>query len=108
MTQEQIQAEGKSCEVLQKQLSTFLNEQVASHSIEEQDRLILALRLGLDGEKCLTLVETGRALDISPERVRQRQHFLLRRKIKNALFFQLLSAYARVKRLPPGFEKDNF
>lgn len=108
MTQEQIRAGEESSEALQKQLHVFLREQVASHLIEEQDMFILSLRLGLNREKCSTLIETGHVLHLSPECVRQRQHFLLRRKIKSPLFFQLLKAYAHTRKLPPGFAKDNF
>lgn len=102
--QERMLANEGEREEIQKQLSRFLQEQVAAHSIEERDMLILSLRLGLMSEKCLTLVETGRVLHLSPECIRRRQHFLLQKKIKSALFFQLLRTYSLQRTLPHGFE----
>jgi DNA-directed RNA polymerase sigma subunit (sigma70/sigma32) len=107
MTQENPQTEDEDGEDIKKQLRSILAEEVASHSIDEQDMLLLSLRLGLNSEECYTLAETSRALHTSSERVRQRQYFLLRRKIKNPLFFKLLKAYALGRRLPPGFEPHN-
>lgn len=91
-------------EEVKNQLRSILHEEVVSGSINEQDMLILFLRLGLHGDRPYTLAETGQALYILAERVRQRQYFLLHRKIKNPQFFQLLKIYARYRRLPPGLE----
>ncbi|SRR6266568_3651540 len=107
MSQENPQTENEDGEDIKKQLLSILAEEVASHSIDEQDMLLLSLRLGLNSEKCYTLAEISHVLHMSSERIRQRQYFLLRRKIKNPWFFKLLKVYALSRKLPPGFEPRN-
>ena len=60
----------------QEQLNRWL-----SH-LSEQERQVLQLRFGLDGEERLTLAEIGRRLDMSRERVRQVELKALR-KLRN-------------------------
>lgn len=105
MSQEKPSIEDADSDVIRKQLYTILSEEVEAHTISEQDRLILSLRLGLQSEKYYTLIQVGEALHMLPERVRQRQYFLLRRKIKNPSFFKLLKIYALSRKLPPGFDR---
>jgi DNA-directed RNA polymerase sigma subunit (sigma70/sigma32) len=107
MPQKNQEGENEDIGHIEEQLRLLLSEEVTSHSIDEQDRLILLLRLGLNSENCYTLTETSQALHLAPERIRQRQYFLLRRKIKNPLFFKLLRKYALGRKLPPGFELHN-
>lgn len=94
-----------SIEELQRLLHDLLEAAVPQY-ITEQDAMLLALRLGLKSEKCYTLVQTGQILHLSPERIRQRQHFLLRRRLKHTLFLAHLKAYAQRRKLPPGFNLE--
>jgi len=104
MSREGSQVEDEGVEDLRNQLKSFLSDQVKSAVITERDMMILSLRLGLNDKKCYTLIESSRILSISPECIRQRQHLLLRRKIKDPLFFKLLGRYSQLKRLPRGCE----
>ena len=58
--------------------------------LNEQEREVLSLRFGLDGQERQTLAEIGRQLDVSRERVRQVELKALR-KLRNL-----------TRRLPPG------
>jgi DNA-directed RNA polymerase sigma subunit (sigma70/sigma32) len=91
-------------EHIRMQLYALLIEELTFHVIEDSDVMLLSLRLGLLDGKCRTLAETGEVLRMSAERIRQRQYLLVRRRMKNTQFLTLLQAYARYRKLPPGFE----
>lgn len=88
---------------LRQELSMLIQEMVTAHSIEEKEAKVLLLRLGIIGGTCATLKKTGQILNTSPEWVRQRQFFLMKRKIKNTRFFSKLHEYGTFVHLPKGF-----
>jgi RNA polymerase primary sigma factor len=51
----------------------------ALEQLPEQERVVIALRFGVDGEEPTPLREAGRRLGLSPERVRRIEHKALER-----------------------------
>jgi len=92
---------------LRSELKALILELALQQHINETAVLLLTLRLGLENERCATLTEISRILHRSPEYVRQRQYVILRRKIRNPLFFQMLEAYDLLVRLPRGIVSRN-
>jgi DNA-directed RNA polymerase sigma subunit (sigma70/sigma32) len=87
---------------LRQELASLLQEQVHAHCIDEREALLLSLRLGLIDGECFTLQKVGDLLHISPEWVRQRQYFLLKKKIKDPYFSLKLKEYSHLTALPRG------
>jgi DNA-directed RNA polymerase sigma subunit (sigma70/sigma32) len=94
--------DGNSVSDLRRLLLAVLNRQVALHILETRDVHLLTLCLGLSDGRCRTLKEIGQEMHNSPECIRQKQHFLLSKKIKEPLFFQLLEEYSHHVKLPRG------
>jgi DNA-directed RNA polymerase sigma subunit (sigma70/sigma32) len=94
--------EEQSVEPLSNELRAMLDALVAEKRLSEQDKRILLLRLGLEGDKCHTLIEVATILDKSPELVRSRQYLALRRNTRDLRFFKLLKEYAHLVKLPRG------
>lgn len=88
--------------MLRQELSLLIREQVNAHCIDEREALLLSLRLGLLDGTCATLQKIGEMLNLSPEWVRQRQYFLLKKKITDPHFFARLKEYSRLFHLPRG------
>lgn len=87
---------------LRQELSALIQEEVVTQRIDRREALLLSLRLGLIDGECTTLQKTGEILQISPEWIRQRQYFLLKRKVNNPAFFAKLKEYRYLVRLPKG------
>ncbi|GHO59992.1 hypothetical protein [Ktedonobacter robiniae] len=94
--------EDESTAEIRKHLSELINHQVHNHILNEQDALLLSLRLGLHDGKCYTLAEISLTTNTSRESLRQRQHLALQRKIKDPAFFRLLEHYSQRVKLPRG------
>jgi hypothetical protein len=99
--------EGSSDEVrrvihLRRQLITLLRESVTNNRLEEQDVCILSLRMGLEDGTCYSLNATAHMLHKSPEAIRRRQYFVLKKNMRDLRFFKLLRDYAHLVKLPRG------
>ncbi|GCE15820.1 hypothetical protein [Tengunoibacter tsumagoiensis] len=88
------------------QLSTLIQGYYDSQCIDALDMRLLFLRLGLVDGHCSTLIETGKELHMSSENVRRRQYVILRKKIRDDSFFQLLKTYHQYVRLPHGIQQS--